>query len=129
MGSVDDSATLARVRAFRRLIQDRSATRTEPFAWGTALLNADFPLSYAHNFLRVEAPAQGLTVEGLMQECDRVLGSAGLAHRMVQVDDEPVGEMLFGALTADGWWAGRSAVMVRRRGADRPTRRGMSREA
>src|SRR5436190_226356 len=83
MASPDDRLDLERTTAFRWAMQDRMATGIEPFGWGTALLNARFPLSYGVNLLRVERFDDHLTPERLVEEGvrqilgrSRALGSA-----------------------------------------------------
>ena len=48
---MDDAA---RIRAFTRWLEEATSTRTEPWRFGTALFNADFPGRWDSNFLRVE---------------------------------------------------------------------------
>ena len=128
MAAAPESETLARIAAFRWAMQDRMATRTEPFGWGTALFNASFPRSYI-NFLRVERPDDRLTADRLAGECDRLLGGAGIGHRFARVDDEATGARVAGPLADIGWSEDRLVVMAVRRGPDRPAGQGVARES
>ncbi|HEY1330282.1 MAG TPA: GNAT family N-acetyltransferase [Actinomycetota bacterium] len=119
--------TLDRIVAFVRHKMDRSSTRTEAFRWGTAVFNEDFPRSYVHNCVRIER-TDDLTVDGLIDEADRVLGGAGLDHRLVAVEDGPTGALLAPGLREAGWWIGHGEVMVLRRPPDRPAPDGTARE-
>jgi GNAT superfamily N-acetyltransferase len=112
------SPELDRILAFSHGIAERSSTRLVPFAYGTALFNDAFPLSWAHNFLRVDRP-RGATASDLIAEAERLHRASGHRHRMIDVENETAGARLAPDFRAGGWTVERSAVMVRRRGFDR----------
>ncbi|HEY7666965.1 MAG TPA: GNAT family N-acetyltransferase [Actinomycetota bacterium] len=78
------------VRYWREL-QERLSTSRHDFPWGTAYLDAEFPLMYDANHLWIEDPAPAATTDDLATEADRILGGAGLAHRKVMVAREDDG--------------------------------------
>jgi ribosomal protein S18 acetylase RimI-like enzyme len=74
-----------RIEAFMRWYEEITSTRTEPFRWGTALFNDDFPMRYDSNFLRLERSLGDATPHKLAAEADRALD--GFAHREIFADD------------------------------------------
>lgn len=110
---------LRRIEAFRRALELRLCTRTEPFAYGIAYFNVDFPHHWDSNFLWTELPLDGVTADVLAAEAERVLGGAGLAHREVFTYDDPAGERLAPRFAELGWKPDHSVTMVLRRDADR----------
>jgi ribosomal protein S18 acetylase RimI-like enzyme len=108
-----------RIRRFERSLEDRLATRVEPFAWGRAFLDDRFPKRYDSNFLAVERPLANVRARDLAVEADRVLGRAGLAHREVVVDDDEDGRRIAPGLIRLGYEADHLVTMAQRREPDR----------
>jgi ribosomal protein S18 acetylase RimI-like enzyme len=109
----------ARTRAFERDVLRRTSTSVERFAYGFAYLNLDLPHRFSSNLLWVEPDAGVPGAGALVDEADRVLGSAGLAHRKVVVDGEP-GRALAGAFLDLGWVVEHLVGMTHERAPDRP---------
>jgi GNAT superfamily N-acetyltransferase len=103
-----------RAVGFVEVMQDRMAERRIRLAHGTALFHDRLPLSWDLNFVRLNAEDRGLVVRDLVDEVDVVLGSAGLAHRKINVDVEALGRRLAPELRAMGWQATEYLVMVHR---------------
>lgn len=80
--------------AFEIRLQDRCATRVEPFDYGSALFRPDLPRVYDENFLRLERGFEELDARDLAVVADRLQGGAGLTHRKAVVPDETAGERL-----------------------------------
>jgi GNAT superfamily N-acetyltransferase len=114
--SADDLAS--RIHAFRRELEERCSTRTEPTAFGTAFLNLDFPLKYDSNFVWVERSLRGVDADALAADSDRALGEHGLAHRKLVVDDSAHADRLAVAFLDLGWSAERRLVMPQVRGSE-----------
>ena len=106
---------LARLRAHRRALFERTAGRAEPFAHGTAYFTPEHPTKWDLNLLVVD-DAAGLTAEGLLAEAERLQAPAGLRHRKVEV--HVGGDALVEGFQAAGWSAERVVVMLLRPGAD-----------
>jgi GNAT superfamily N-acetyltransferase len=114
------SDDLARALTFERSLHRRMSTRFERFAWGTAFLDDRYPTRWDSNFLWVERSVEDVSGEALAAEADRVLGSAGLPHREIVIDDEAEGARLAGELAGRGYEVSHLTTMARRREADRP---------
>ena len=80
--------------AFEIRLQDRCATRIEPFEHGNALFRPDLPRVYDENFLRLERGFYELDARDVAAVADRLQGAAGLAHRKAVVPDEEAGARL-----------------------------------
>lgn len=104
---------LARIRAMARWVAEATATRIEPWRFGTAILTDDFPRRYDSNFVRVERPLDGAGAPELGGAADRVLGH--LQHREVIVEDDDVGARLVDGFHGLGYEADRHLTMVQRR--------------
>ncbi|HLB62453.1 MAG TPA: GNAT family N-acetyltransferase [Actinomycetota bacterium] len=117
---------LSRAVVFERSVLERTATRAEAFAWGTAYFNDRFPLSYYNNSLWVDRA--GATAEALVLEADRLLGGAGLAHRELFVPEEEIGDALTPRFKELGWEAHRHLYMAHRRAPDREAEAGLVEE-
>ncbi|HEY7400074.1 MAG TPA: GNAT family N-acetyltransferase [Actinomycetota bacterium] len=109
---------LERALELARWTVERTSTRIEPWAFGTAFFNDDFPKRYDANFVRFDRTAVDVAADRIAKEADRAL--AGLSHRKVEVEDEAVGAGLAPGLVADGYGADRTVVMALRRNPDRP---------
>jgi GNAT superfamily N-acetyltransferase len=110
---------LRRIEAFRRALELRLCTRTEPFAYGTAYFNVDFPHHWDSNFLWAERSLDEVTADAFAAEAERVLGGAGLAHREVFTHDDAAGERLAPRFAELAWKPDHSVTMVLHRDADR----------
>lgn len=73
---------LSRARKFIGAAVRRQARRVVELPYGFAVLDARFPRSYDHNKLMVTAPVDPAVASS---DADRVLGGAGLPHRLVSV--------------------------------------------
>ena len=93
--------------------------RVERFDWGEVVATPSLPLVWDANFAVVER-WQGSAAE-LRTEIDRVLGSAGFAHRRVVIPYEEVAAPIWEDVQQLGWeFAGRYLLMAQRRFPDRP---------
>ena len=106
-----------RAKLLGRWVQDRTSTRVEPFRWGSALFNDEIPERFFSNFVRVERSLAGVEVVDLLRETERTM--AGLAHRQIQIHDEPDGARVAVDLAAAGYGAERSATLAHRRQPER----------
>jgi GNAT superfamily N-acetyltransferase len=106
---------LARLRAHRRGLFERTTTRAEPFAHGVAFFTPAHPTKWDLNLLVVEDASQ-TSPEELIAEAERLQAPAGLRHRKIEVFRG--GDRLVDAFKAAGWSAERLTVMLLRPGAD-----------
>ena len=106
-----------RAKLLSRWLQDRTSTRVEPFRWGTALFQDEIPERYFSNFVRVERSLVGVETADLIADTDRVM--AGLAHRQIQIHDEPDAARLAVELAGAGYGAEHSATLAHRHQPDR----------
>ncbi|MEP6758598.1 MAG: GNAT family N-acetyltransferase [Actinomycetota bacterium] len=111
---------LARFLAFERRILAGMSTRVEPFAYGSAYFDEGFPERWFSNFLLADANLEDASAQGLTEAADRILGGAGLRHRLIVVTDDAAGSRLAPGLRAAGYTAEPSLQMVLRRAPDRP---------
>jgi GNAT superfamily N-acetyltransferase len=111
---------LERIHAFVRDIEDRASTRLVPFRWGTAVFNDDFPLSWAHNFVRLDRNLDGIEFDGLIAEVERLHARAGHAHRQVNLKDVAIAKRLRPDFEGLGWSVDRLLFMASHRRPDRP---------
>ena len=114
----DAAADRARIVAFVERIENDSATALVPSRFGTGVLNADFPRSWAHNFLRV-AEGTRPSADELEAEAERLHSAAGHRHRHVVVRDAALGERLSDGFRRAGWQVDRTVYMVHRRPPER----------
>ena len=108
---------LARALAFEHGVARRSATAVVTTAGGFAVLSDPFPHSYAHNRLIVTVAADPALV---LAEAERVLGGAGLSHRLVAVDHDAVAPAWHDAFAAAGYVHRTLVVMAATGPPDRP---------
>jgi ribosomal protein S18 acetylase RimI-like enzyme len=106
------AAELARIVAMERWVEEVTATRVEPWRFGSAIFTDDFPGRYDSNFLRVERPVGAATPAELAADADRV--QAGLGHREVTVEDADEGARLAAGFRELGYIVERLAYMVLR---------------
>ena len=105
----------ARIHAFERELERRCAVRTEPTTFGTAFLNPEYPLRYDSNYLRADAPLDGVDADELAADADRVLGELGAGHRKITVDGDAQGRRLAAAFLELGWAAELLVIMAQTR--------------
>jgi ribosomal protein S18 acetylase RimI-like enzyme len=111
---------LHQIREFTRRILVASSTAVEPFEFGTAYFNSDYPLSHSHNFLDVESAPKSISARRLADIADRIQRRAGLDHRAIWVRDDELGRRLNGEFEAIGWGTREHLLtMVARREPDR----------
>ena len=115
-----------RANFLSRWLQDRTSTRVEPFRWGAALFNDEFPERFFSNFVRVEQPLVDVETADLIAETEHVM--VGLAHRQIQIHDELDGARLAEELAAAGYGAEHSATLAYGRLSDRTLEMGMVEE-
>lgn len=106
------AAELARIVAMQRWVEEATATRVEPWRFGSAVWTDDFPRRYDSNFLRVEKPIGTTTSGELAAEADRL--QAHLSHREVIVEDVDAGARLAAGFRELGYVAERLAYMALR---------------
>jgi GNAT superfamily N-acetyltransferase len=107
----------ARIEGFTRWLENATSTRTEPWRFGTALFNENYPNRWDSNFLRVERSLGQTTVTELIAEADRVQGE--MRHREILVLDDAEGARVAMAFAEHGWEVDRIVTMALRRPADR----------
>jgi GNAT superfamily N-acetyltransferase len=110
---------IERFFAFDRHVQERVSTRREPFAFGVAFFDDDLPERYSSNFLLVDRRFDRLTADALIGAAERILGAAGLRHRLLVVNDAGAAQRLIPALSSCGYRASSDVVMSHRRTPDR----------
>jgi GNAT superfamily N-acetyltransferase len=106
---------LARLRAHRRALLERTTTRVEPFAHGVAYFTPAHPTKWDLNLMVVE-DASATSAEELIAEAERLQAAAGLRHRKIEIQSG--GEALVDAFKAVGWSAERLILMLLRAGKD-----------
>jgi ribosomal protein S18 acetylase RimI-like enzyme len=106
---------LARLRAHRRALLERSTARAEPFAHGVAYFTPAHPTKWDLNLLVAE-DGSGTSAEELLAEAERLQAPAGLRHRKIEI--QAGGEPFVDAFTAAGWSAERLILMLLRPGRD-----------
>lgn len=102
----------------RRLLE-RLSTRVVPFRWGTAYLDAEFPMRYCSNFLLANTDLEVVSVEDLTGASEEILGGAGYEHRRVVLRDDRAAARLRPGFAASGFESAREVVMIHRRLPDR----------
>jgi ribosomal protein S18 acetylase RimI-like enzyme len=107
-----DQQDVQRIDAFVRWTEDATASRTEPFQWGTALFHDAFPMRYDSNFLRVERSLGDATAADLAREAERLL--AEFAHREVVVPDASEADRLAAGMVEQGYAVERLTYMIHR---------------
>lgn len=108
---------LERLRALRSDQLERTTSRSEPFAHGTAFFTPEHPAKWDVNVLLVDRVAPELEAQALMDEAERLQGAAGLAHRRLELSEG--GDRLRPDFDAAGWSIDHLLLMVARPGADR----------
>lgn len=85
------------------------STSVVPVPGGVAVLNADFPRSHDHNKLIVTS---AVDPDVLADAAERVLGGAGLQHRLIDVHDAGLAERLGPGLAARGYTGAPDVLMA-----------------
>jgi ribosomal protein S18 acetylase RimI-like enzyme len=108
-------------RAFALMdrIDEGSAERLEPTAYGPVIVHERLGRVHDLNFLRAEDPG-GAAADELAAEAERVQGAAGLGHRRVNLRDEQAAIRLEPGFAALGWKPQHFLLMVHRHEPDRP---------
>lgn len=101
--STDPTTDRERATAFARRLHAKLADRIVPFRWGSAYLEDDQRLRYGSNFLWVDGSPSDATAGELAGQADRILGGAGLQHRIVAVDDPVLSDRLADGFGDLGW--------------------------
>lgn len=105
-----------RIRGFSHRIMRDSASQVVPVTGGFAVMSTEFPDSYEHNCLVVDALVDPSV---LMQEADRVLGGAGLRHRAIELELEGVDPSWLAQFQNCGYEVHPTLTMVLRRSPER----------
>lgn len=100
-----------RCRRFVETLEEDVATTITDFPGGRALFNADFPLVWDHNFLRVDEPK--LRWPELSKLADELQGRAGLGHRKLYLPDEEWARTYGMRALREGWGVTPLIFMVR----------------
>jgi ribosomal protein S18 acetylase RimI-like enzyme len=95
-----------------RWVADSTATRVEPWRFGSVVTTDGFPGRYDSNFLRVERSVGTTTPSELAAEAERWLGA--FEHRELVVEDEREGSRLAAGFRDLGYLVARHVVMVQR---------------
>jgi ribosomal protein S18 acetylase RimI-like enzyme len=106
-----------RAIAFMRTVDMRAAEEIVPFRWGRALINRRLNRVHDLNFLIADRLA-GAEASDLGAEADRIQGSAGLAHRRVNVDDRAAADRLSPGFGRLGYVPERFVIMANQRRPD-----------
>ena len=107
---------LERLRALRRELLERTTSRAEPFAHGTAFFTPEHPTKWDLNLLLVEHAPPELSAQQLIAEAERLQGPAGLSHRRIELAEG--GDRMRSDFEAAGWSIDHLLLMVLRPGAD-----------
>lgn len=107
-------------RAFDFMLRaDMAGSRTEPFRFGTAVITPELPLRHDSNYLLVEALPDETPATELVEEAERVQGTAGLEHRLLFFRNAALGERVAPELVSLGWRCDRHVLMAQYRRPER----------
>jgi GNAT superfamily N-acetyltransferase len=108
-------------RAFALMdrLDELTAERFEPTPFGPVVVHSRLNRVHDLNFLRAVQPGDA-TAEALAAEAERVQGTAGIAHRRVNIRDDALRARLEPEFVRLGWQPERFVLMVLRREPDRP---------
>jgi GNAT superfamily N-acetyltransferase len=109
---------LARANAFDRRLSERMSTDVVRFDGGVAFLDTDFPLRYNSNMLWVDRPGAA-SAERWVEEADRILGSRGMHHRSVLVEDPQAARRLSMGFIEHGYAIDTGVLLVQQAAPDR----------
>ena len=105
-------------RAFAFMARaDMAGRRREPFAYGTAVSDAELPLRHDSNYLLVERPVDD--PDALVAEGERLQRATGLGHVMLLFPDGDEAARLAPVLAPAGFGHERFVIMVARRAPER----------
>jgi ribosomal protein S18 acetylase RimI-like enzyme len=96
-----------------------SGSRVEPFRFGTAVFTPELPLRHDSNYLLVETVSRNTSAAELIEEAERVQGTAGLEHRLLFFRDAALGERFAPDLVELGWRRDRHVIMAQQRPPER----------
>ncbi|MGH2701716.1 MAG: GNAT family N-acetyltransferase [Actinomycetota bacterium] len=105
---------LRRALDFMNWVENRCSTRIEPWRWGDAVFNDDFPRVFDFNFLRLVGVPDDFDFTELMDEAFRRHTAAGHKHRKIVIEDEAMGRSLQTRFGSGGWDAAALLVMILR---------------
>lgn len=106
-----------RIADFEHRLAKAQASEVIDLGFGYAVLQAEFPVSHAHNRIAVTSGAPAAEILSLT---DEVLGSAGLGHRYISVDG-PLADQVAGVFADAGYEHEKIASMVYRGPVPPPT--------
>ncbi len=115
---------LDRIHRFESEIE-MAGTRAVESPLGVGVLTPELPMRHDSNYFLLDRAENALEA---MTEADRVLGGAGVRHRVILVQDEPLGERLLPEFQAAGWGVNRHVFMVWRREPEKPVDLSLVRE-
>jgi len=101
--------------AFQRALRRRQAARVVETPVGEALFEDALPLVYDLNLIAV-SPGLSASAAELAAEADRVQGSAGLGHRKLAIDEDPLAIAVAPGFRELGWDQQPLVVMPHRGG-------------
>jgi len=110
---------LDRIAAFERDLEERLCTRSERCRFGTAFFHERFPRRWVSNFVWVDASLEGVDADDLAADAEDVLGRAGLAHRVLWIEDLAGAQRLAPRFAGLGYRVDRNVVLVHAREPDR----------
>jgi ribosomal protein S18 acetylase RimI-like enzyme len=96
-------AAFRRALEFELGIEDRCASESARFEWGTLLCYPALPLVWALNFARVEKAPVTLEAEQLVDAVSKLPWPAEVKHRKIVVNDEGLGRRLAPGFETLGW--------------------------
>lgn len=108
---------LARVLAWLRAVARDRAVSAIPVPGGEAFLHPDFPLAHDHNRLLISGPCGA---PALHEAADAVLGGAGLAHRLIDVQSLEVADAVTAGLLGYGYERSEDLIMRHAGGPRQP---------
>ena len=106
---------LARVHRFEREIE-LAGTETVPSPLGVGALTPELPRRHDSNYLLLD---RATSVQEAIDEADRILGGAGLTHRVILTFDDELAVRLTPRFQTLGWLTHRHVLMVQRREAEK----------
>lgn len=102
-GKVEVNVAFERALAFTRQVEDRCATETHPFEWGTQLLHPALPLVWSLNFARVEEPRRPIDAHALAAAVEGLSWPSEHSARRVVVEDAALGGALAPGFKSIDW--------------------------
>jgi ribosomal protein S18 acetylase RimI-like enzyme len=102
---------LARIHRFEREVE-MAGTKNVDSPLGVGVITPELPRRHDSNYFLLERAS---TAHEAMAEADRILGGAGVSHRVILTFDEQLGQTLEPAFLAVGWGRQRHVFMAHRR--------------